>query len=518
MKAILLSRVSTEEQRGALSAQTFRLEEYVSRNGFSPVEAIEFDESAYKLDRGQFNRLIIKPIEQSKEKVALICDKIDRLIRNYGPDLTKLEALRLEDKVELHFPSDNIILTRSSPAADLFRFGIGISLAKYYSDTIRDNVKRRFEQMARDGKLFTRAPLGYTNVLRPDGSKWVQVDEERRAHILTAFQMRAEGMSYALIAKTLSAAGLHSKSSKRQPLTQARVEELLSNAFYAGLMSYRGDLTKHIYEPIVTTALFEKVQHVKIERSINRFKTDSKEFLFKGLVTCGHCGYNVVSDMKKNKYTYLKCTEYGGSCGAMRVKEEGLVEQVANLLAKIQIPIEAIKLVLDRLNEDLIKESSRAAEQHKLTEAEYANISRRLEIMYEDRLEGRISKSEYDILSERYKAEMEAMKPTIAQGWKELTAQLRSAEEIMMLASRAKELFLSDSSKVDEKRALLKSVVSNSFLDGQKMRFELKTPFDVIAECSNTANWYPLADVLRTVGITTFNSSLDKIHGNVQTE
>jgi DNA invertase Pin-like site-specific DNA recombinase len=41
-----------------------------------------------------------------------------------------------------------------------------MALAKYYSDSIRDNVKRRFEQMLSEGIWVHRAPIGYKNVLK----------------------------------------------------------------------------------------------------------------------------------------------------------------------------------------------------------------------------------------------------------------------------------------------------------------------------------------------------------------
>ena len=49
---------------------------------------------------------------------------------------------------------------KNSPAPDLFRLGIGVALARYYSDSIRDNVKRRFEQKAERWRVAGKAPIG----------------------------------------------------------------------------------------------------------------------------------------------------------------------------------------------------------------------------------------------------------------------------------------------------------------------------------------------------------------------
>ena len=54
MKAILISRVSTEEQKEAgnsLPAQVARLEKYCQNKGFEILKTFSFDESAYKDQR-----------------------------------------------------------------------------------------------------------------------------------------------------------------------------------------------------------------------------------------------------------------------------------------------------------------------------------------------------------------------------------------------------------------------------------------------------------------------------------
>ncbi|HJZ23724.1 MAG TPA: recombinase family protein, partial [Candidatus Babeliales bacterium] len=84
MKAIIIARVSTEEQKEAglsLPAQVARLENYCQNKGFSVIKSFSFDESAYKDDRSAFDVIFNFIIEQ-KEKVAICCDKVDRLTRN----------------------------------------------------------------------------------------------------------------------------------------------------------------------------------------------------------------------------------------------------------------------------------------------------------------------------------------------------------------------------------------------------------------------------------------------------
>lgn len=74
MKAIIIARVSTEEQKEAgnsLPAQIVRLEKYCQNKGFNIVKKFSFDESAYKEKRDEFDRLLEVVQEISKkEKIA----------------------------------------------------------------------------------------------------------------------------------------------------------------------------------------------------------------------------------------------------------------------------------------------------------------------------------------------------------------------------------------------------------------------------------------------------------------
>ena len=61
MKAINVSRVSTEEQKEAgnsLPAQIERINNYCKKKGFDMLKPFSFDESAYKEKRDEFNKLL----------------------------------------------------------------------------------------------------------------------------------------------------------------------------------------------------------------------------------------------------------------------------------------------------------------------------------------------------------------------------------------------------------------------------------------------------------------------------
>ena len=48
---------------------------------------------------------------------------------------------------------------------------MGMVFGEYYSAAISDNVKRKIDQKLYDGEWPGKAPIGYLNITKPDGTK-----------------------------------------------------------------------------------------------------------------------------------------------------------------------------------------------------------------------------------------------------------------------------------------------------------------------------------------------------------
>ena len=115
---------------------------------------------------------------RSKERVAVLCDKVDRLSRNvFDKRIAVLYERALKDQIEFHFVSDGQIITSRISAVEKFQLSMSLGLAKYYSDAISDNVKRALEQKLRKGEWPAMAPYGYKNITKEDGNTDIIVDE-----------------------------------------------------------------------------------------------------------------------------------------------------------------------------------------------------------------------------------------------------------------------------------------------------------------------------------------------------
>ena len=185
MKAIIVARVSTEEQREAgnsLPAQIARMENYCERSGFTLADEdkYSFDESAYKTKRDEFDK-IIERINGAKEKIAVCFDKVDRLSRNiFDKRVPLLYEKAIADEIELHFVSDSQVINSKMGAGDKFAFGMKLGLSKYYSDAISDNVKRAFEAKRKKGECTGKARIGYLNITLENEKRTIKIG---RAHV-----------------------------------------------------------------------------------------------------------------------------------------------------------------------------------------------------------------------------------------------------------------------------------------------------------------------------------------------
>ena len=72
-----------------------------------------------------------------------------------------------------------------------------------------------------------------------------------------------------------------------------------------------------------------------------------------------------------------------------------------------------------------------------------------------------------------------------------------TADRVLNLAKRAYEIF--ESSEVPEKTQLLNFLLQNLKLQGKKLSFELKTPFDTMLQVHNCSIMGGLRDAFRTI-------------------
>lgn len=483
---LLVARVSDIEQRKALPAQQRRLYDYATSNNWKEgidFRYIEFDETAFKQGRRTFNELVIEPLESAKGPSIVVFDKIDRFSRDSSStEKAKLARLYESGRLEMHFPSDNLYMNKNSPATDKFRLDIGISLAAYYSSSIRDNVKRRFEQLRAEGVWTHKAPMGYKNIVIPTDApsrptKDIIVDKERAHYVIKAFELRAQGMPYSMIAKEITEAGYVSRKTGKAKLTKATVEKMLQNKFYYGIMVHDGVEYKHRYQPLIDRTLFNRCQQVKESRGITSTKWDSLDFNFNNIVRCGKCGRSV-SSFRSKRWVYLKCAN--PSCSNPNTAESLVLGSIGELFSKITIPESLVKRILGELKKNHDDQQLFYTQSIESVRKEQDDINTKLESWFDKLVDEKISPEQHDRIVAKLTGRQEELNDKLNILTKGNKDFLVTASYLLDLLSRAKELFeVADES---QRSKLIGFMVSNLQLNDKKLSYTVNYPFDRILE------------------------------------
>jgi site-specific DNA recombinase len=484
MKAYLIARVSTDDQKDALPAQVYRLQDY-SRQ-FSDSRLFQFQESAFKEGRKQFAEIIVQ-IQKEQEVVAVVFDKIDRFSRDSGADETRaLRKLCFAGKIEIHFISDHLRLTAHSSANEWFMLGMGETTSEYYSRSISGNVKRRFEQMRRDGLWTGKAPYGYRNVALADGKRWIELHTFEAQIVLAVFRKYATGVS------SLRLVRKYVKQEFGVKLSTSQLDRMLHNPFYYGVMRVEGELYPHHYTPIITSKLYAKVEAVRAGYNVKPSIYAGLPYIYRGLITCSDCGCRITFEQKKQKYIYGHCTQTRGKHGAVYVQEDELTKQLKAVVRSFTIPDEAFELVSQELKRRHAEDNKTKATKLASLDAEIKKYELRLEAMYDDKLDAAISPELYAKKHKEFTQAKQVLENRRKRFEVMAKHDLDNVLNLLMLSRKASTLF--EKASIERKRELIKMTHSNLELKESLLRSKLTFPFNKIAECRKSQNWLGMRD------------------------
>ncbi len=482
MRAFLIARVSTEDQKDALPAQIYRIEDYAKKLRFD-YETIQFQESAYKGDRAIFSGIITK-IQASKELVAVVFDKVDRFTRDTsGEEVRRLKALAQAGFIEMHFVSDHLIINKDSSANDILQLDLGSVLAQYYSGAISDNVKRRFEQMWRDGIYTGKAPFGYINIGNAKEKRSIETDPIKAEAVKKIFEWYASGNYSIRVIRTKL------KEEYGVQLATSRLANVIKNPFYMGEMLLKGNRYPHCYEKLVSEELYEQAQDVRTGRLVQPKRWAGLPFKYRGLIECEECGSRITFEKQKQKYIYGHCTQFKGKHGAPFIREDQFDEQLSKVFDSIKLPEDVYEKISKEMR--LSREADRAtiAARANALDLEIAKFSNKIDRLYEDHNDGKIN----DDLYERKYQDYTSTKLALEKKRKNIElsddTHYGSILHLLKLAKNAPELF----KKADNVRlrSLANETLSNLRVSGDQLRWELKKPYDIMAFCNEKREWQP---------------------------
>lgn len=498
-KAVILARVSSTEQEygKSIQAQLDICREYAKNNNLDVIKEFDITESSSNIDsdRAKFYQMI-DFVKKQKETIAIIAHSVDRLQRRFQETIV-LEPMINKGKIELHIVISNLKLCHDSPSAHIMLWDFNAVAARAYIHQLKDATKRGRNKKIQDGEWPARAPLGYLNYTENHRNK-IKIDPLRAPLIKKMFEDYSTGTySIDAIYKRMLNVGLTTSGGK--PLSKSNAYFLLTNPFYCGFMNIKEQKIPHKYGNIIDKALFDKCQSLRACCKHNKFKYASLPFTFRGLIRC-KCGRMVTSEIKKSKYTYLRCTKYKTqeTCDSVLIHEEIAYQAVLHALRNLKVDNDLAELMrkyLEEQNKLGVQEQIKELEGIK---KELSNNKQRTDRLLESYLNNATPENIYKAKI----AELQEEKLTLESRQEKIKINdadfAVSLNEVLYLTTHAEEIL--KSSKVDGKRLLINCVLSNLILDGQKIKFTYRKPFDILAKGyffvknypQEESNFYPL--------------------------
>lgn len=484
MQAILLARVSSKEQEEghSLVAQLDRLHAYCSRKNLDIIQEFTLVESSTRGERPEFQKMIAY-IKKQRQKVALVCDKVDRLQRSFR-EVPILEQLRKSDKLVLHFVSENQILDSEANNSQIMAYQIFVMMAENYTNCISDNVKRSFEKKIKEGTILNMAPIGYLNVT-VDGVNTVIVDPDRGDKVRMLFEKYATNtISITQLAEYASKIGLITRKNKK--ITPPQIHIIISNPFYYGMMRVKGKLYRHSYKPLITKDIFDLCTQIRTGRYKNVTKRKRPDMLLAGLIHCPCCGKTYTPYIRKNRYIFLHPPR-DESCKHYHLSAAPFEDQIDSILKALHFQPTEKKKVLQNLeiqkNGAIIKRDEYLAKLYE-NRNNLAVKKTRLTDLY---LERGIERDEYDRITDQINNEQRDLQLKIDG----LDGRILTFYDNLIKCVKIADIshFLLKSSNFYVKRLILKTIGSNFFVDGKNPVISIKYPFKDMLQRDVRQTW-----------------------------
>ena len=477
-RAIIFARVSSREQEESgysLPAQEKLMSEYAYRKVLNIIEVFSISESASgKKQRESFIEMI-KYVKKNNIS-NIICEKVDRLTRNFKDAVLIDEWLEVDDERKLHLVKDSLIMHKNSRSQEKLNWGIRIIFAKNYTDNLSEEVKKGQKEKLLQGWLPNQAPFGYKSV-GEKGHKIHIIDEPVAKLIRRSFEIYAKGnISISNLVEKMHDYGLRTKNGKK--VLKSIMARMLNRPYYCGDIEYNGEIYPGKHEPIVTRTLFNQVQKKLTGKTTP--KINKHFFLFKGIVKCAECNCTISWETQKG-HIYGRCHHYKPCSQNTWSKEQELEDQILKYLDNLQIKSPRLvewfrKALKESHEEEAHYHNSNIEELNK----RYDTLQNRLDKMYEDKLDTKITEEYYNSKFKEYKSEQDEIIQKTQNHTNANTKYFELGASIYDLSQKAKEVYLKTKT-TEEKRELLNLVFENFTLDQKTLNFNYSKPFEILS-------------------------------------
>lgn len=484
-KAVIYCRVSSKEQEEtgySLPAQEKLLTEYAERKNLKVLKVFSVAESASGAKQRKVFAEMMSYLNGDKT-ANLLCEKVDRLTRNLKEAVVANDWVEAHVERKIHFVKQNLVVHKNAKSDEKFRWDIEIVLAKKFISNLSEEVRKGQKEKIAQGWLPTKPPLGYKTI-GEKGRKTHVIDTAVAPFIRKMFELYSTGnYSVPALVDVMYKEGLRNRSGK--VLGKSRMYDLLSDPFYCGQMKWNEQVSPGKQEAIVTKDLFSLVQE-KLNRKFKIPQYSKHLPVFKAKIECTECKGTITWEIQKGHW-YGHCNHYRDCTQAKWWKQEDVEDKLFPFFDKVAPKSEKVMSVLQKA----LKESHSNEIDYHSTSLNGLNkrletAQRRLEAIYEDKIDGKIPPEFYTRKYNEYTKEKEEVLESLKKLNEGNSKYYEAGFALHELASRAKEIYQSEKASTEDKRLLLSKVFSNLSMEAKDIATEYTFAFEFFAK------WVPI--------------------------
>ena len=355
-------RKSTEgEERQALSIESQKDKVKEIHPDLDIVAVLEERHSAFT----PYNRPVFEDMIRrirAGEATGIIAWHPDRLSRNEIDASTITYMVRTGVIDDLKFGSYNF---DNSPEG-IMMLQLALSQSQYFSSKLGKDVKRGLEKKVSLGWLPGIAPEGYLNDMRLEkGQRTIITDKKRTVLLRKAFDLMLTGSYTAQEVLNIINNDWNYTTRKKAKtgggeLARSVWYKMLSNPFYAGIITFNGKESKGKQKPIISMDEFDRIQEIVGLRGCKR-RPKKHSFTYSGMFKCGACGCGITAEHKTKyikcnqevkAYDYYHCTHKKKEipCKQGSVEEKEITDNITGKLKKLEMHPLFLSWALDYLD------------------------------------------------------------------------------------------------------------------------------------------------------------------------
>jgi len=476
---VILARVSSKSQEDegySLDSQIKLLQGYCEKHNLNVVRIFKIAETASKEQSRKVFHEMLEFI--SKAKVYhLAVEKTDRFTRNFRDAVAIDDWLEKNENRRLHAVKENLLLHKNAKSDVKFMWGIHVTVAKKYSDNLREEAMKGWAEKLSQGWLPSVPPPGYMTVTH-NGKRIHIPDPDTKDLIRQIFKLYLEpGQTVKTVAKEMRSMGITTR--KGRPYYKSRVHKMLLNPFYIGINRFDGQDYPGAQEPIISKKLFNDVQY-KLHKGRPRVYNKHNSPL-KGLIYCDDCGSVVTWQRQKDKY-YGVCRRLTDACRKGKMLRQDYIEAIIQQkLTKLVCPSpEVIDWVVETIRSQY-KESVEAREQLTASiKVQIDRITHMDDVLYEDKLAGDITPDKYKEKHDRFMREKAELEERLAQAGSVSDKSLGQRLIILELSQKAAQIYADKTP--DQKRLIISKLFRKLTLKEGELHVEYTNFSKVIAQ------------------------------------